>query len=66
MQDGALMVAAKQLCDAAGELSAIRSIEDKIKRLDANMPQIINGKAMLIRASKWRIFDLLAGSSRAT
>ena len=39
------MVAAEHLCDAVSELSAIKSIEDKINLLDAKMPQIINGKA---------------------
>ena len=58
MQDRALMVAATQLCDAVSGLSAIESIEDKIKFLDAKMPQKISGTCMLNGACNIQVADL--------
>ena len=50
MQARALMDAAKQTFGAASALAAIKSIEDRVKVLDAKMPQQITGRQMLVRA----------------
>ena len=58
MQDKAIMVVAKQFCDAVSELSSTRSIEDRIKLFDARTPQKISGKCMPIRACNMQVADL--------
>ena len=64
MQDRAFMVAAKQWCHAVGELAAIKTIEDKIKLLDAKKPQHITGRRMLVRACNIQLMhDQSAGNT---